>query len=320
MVENTRKFNNVSVVGYLKENGLREIVRKDGGKVICGNIIIATDEISSYKIQSFYAKELDSYGNPNELFTTLKTFVEDGVISIASFLKGNPGADFEQAKAAATQLWALGEYEEYAVKDGDNIVSVPTIRGRKVGFQENSSKEFIPHAAYKFTTYIEEVSEKDDKGCVVITGLVDGYDKNSRGTYPMNKVSLLCEADHKGVAVADYVSKNYKAGQTINLQGEISTVQTKTVVEAVTDGFGTANTPEQVITKISHDYIVTGGKKAPDTLTYTKEQVKAGLIVRDGKALENADRKNNRKSFSAPITPAPKAETPAFGEVDDLDF
>lgn len=319
MAENTRKLNNVSVVGYLKENGLRVMVGKDGGKVICGNLIIATDEVSSYKIQSFYVKELDYNGNPNELFATLSDFVEDKVVSIASFLKANPGADFDQAKAAATQLWALGEYEEYAVKDGDNIVSVPTIKGRKVGFQANSRKEFIPHTSFEFTTYVESISEKDNKGNVVIAGLVDGYDKNSRGTYPMNRVELLCEADHSGVAVADYVSKNYKVGQTLNLKGEISTVQTKTVVEAVTDGFGTANTPEQVVTKISHDYIVTGGRIAPDTLTYTKEQAKNGLIVREGKALDNADRKNNRKSFNAPVS-APKAETATFGEVDDLDF
>lgn len=314
MAENTRKLNKITAVGYLKENGLRVIVGKDGGKVICGNLIIATDEVSSYKIQSFYVKELDYNGNPNELFATLSDFVEDKVVSIASFLKANPGADFDQAKAAATQLWALGEYEEYAVKDGDDIVSVPTIKGKKVGFQANSSKEFIPHTSFEFTTYVENISEKDSKGNVVIAGLVDGYDKNSKGTYPMNRIELLCEAEK-----AEYVSTHYKAGQTINLLGEISTVQTKTIKEAVTDGFGSANTPEQVVTKISHDYIVTGGRVAPDTLTYTKEQAKNGLIVREGKALDNADKKNNRKSFSAPVS-APKAETATFGEVDDLDF
>lgn len=322
MAENaTKRKNSISVVGYLKENGLRQITDKEGGKVICGNLIIATDDISSYKVQSFYVKELDSKGNINDLFITLQKFVNNEVVSIASFLKGNPGADFEQAKAAATQIWASGEYEEYAVKDGEEIVSTPTIRGRRVGFQADSMKEFIPHTKFAFTTYVESISEKDDKGNVIISGLVEGYDKNSRSSYAMNRVNLLCEADCNGVAVADYVSKNYKVGQTLELQGYISTVQTKTVTEAVTDGFGTANTPEQVITKITHDYCVNGGKVAPGTLAWTKEQAKAGLIVRDSKALDNADRKNNRKSYAAPVAEAPasaKVDVSAFG--DDLDF
>lgn len=333
MADSTRKTNKVIVVGYLKENGLRLITGKDGGKVICGNIIISTSDISSYKIQSFYVKELDYSNNPNPMFATLSNFVAENlqVVSIASFLKANPGADFEQAKAAATQLWVLGEYEEYTLKDGDNIVSTPTIKGKKVGFQSDSVKEFVPHATYEFTTYVKEISEKDENGNIVITGLVDGYDKNSRATYPMNQISLLCEAKHDDVAVADYVLEHYKVGDTIHFRGDISTVQTKTVKEAVTDGFGTVNTPEQVITKISHDYIVTGGKIAPDTLVYTKEQVKAGLVVRDSKALENTDRKANRASFASSASTAPAVTTPkvstnnsssAFSSsmFDDMDF
>ena len=84
MAEKKTKTNTVKIVGYLKENNLEQIVNARGDKVIRGSIIVATDNISSHKIQ-FYVAERTSSGEESKDYASLLNLLPDNTITVASF-------------------------------------------------------------------------------------------------------------------------------------------------------------------------------------------------------------------------------------------
>ena len=172
-----KKTNTVKLVGYLKENNLEQITNARGDKVIRGSLIIATDKISSHKVQ-FYVAETTSNGEDSKDYASLLTLLPDNTITIASFLKENSSADFDTAANASSKVWVMARFEEYATRSGERTRSMVTLKGFRAGFSK-ADKAFTPCAEFDVDVYINkiepEVENEEKTGRLLIEGLIPKY-------------------------------------------------------------------------------------------------------------------------------------------------
>lgn len=321
--EQKKKQNSVHITGYLKENNLERVQIKDKGEVIRGSIIIATDETSSYKVQ-YYVSAKTKDGEDSKDFEALSELLPDKVVSIASYLKGNPGSTFEMAAENATKVWALARFEEFASSVGERSKSMILIKGFKAGIkQETEESPFNPHAEFTVDIFVKDIKkevtyedENDEDGTetgrLIITGLVPVYDES------VYVLDLIAPVEN---GIADFVGETYAKGDTGTFKGNLVNIDKKVLREGSEDDdefFGVPSGP-QYRTIFIRERVITGLSKKPlhqgDADCITIEAAKAGMAKRAAKMEENGKREQNK----AKKEETPKAETKK-DFADDMDF
>lgn len=309
-----KKTNTVKLVGYLKENNLEQITNARGDKVIRGSLIIATDKISSHKVQ-FYVAETTSNGEDSKDYASLLTLLPDNTITIASFLKENSSADFDTAANASSKVWVMARFEEYATRSGERTRSMVTLKGFRAGFSK-ADKAFTPCAEFDVDVYVNkiepEVENEEKTGRLLIEGLIPKYNGS------VDVVDFVAVSED---GVAKYIGEHYAVGDTANLKGDVVSLQDRQLVETEdTEYFGRSSGP-QYETKFIRERRVVGGSKNPlhegDEGAITKQFVKEGLAARELKMDENgAKAKSSPNSGAQTAAAAPKKTSTS----DDLDF
>lgn len=314
MAEKKTKTNTVKIVGYLKENNLEQIVNARGDKVIRGSIIVATDSISSHKIQ-FYVAERTSSGDESKDYASLLNLLPDNTITVASFLKENADADFAMAANAASKVWVMARFEEYATKVGERVRSMVTLKGFRAGFSKADSG-FNPCAEFDVDIYINKMDYETDEagkktGRILIEGLLPKYDGS------VDKIDFVAVQDNN---VANYIDKNYKVTDTVNIKGDVVSIQERTIVAGSDESdmfFGRVTTAPQYETVFVRERRIMGGAKTPihagEEGCIEQSFVKNGLASREVKMIANGEKSSN----SAPVVKA--SPKPSF-TADDLDF
>lgn len=141
--------NSVHIVGFLQENTLEKVNIQDKGEVVRGNLIIATDETSRYKV-SFYIPQYLKNGDESADFTSLLELLPEKTTSIAKYLKTNPGTTYEMATEAASKLWVVARFEEFASAEGERSRSMITLKGFKAGFKQEAEEVVVrPQGAHR---------------------------------------------------------------------------------------------------------------------------------------------------------------------------
>lgn len=335
-----RETNSVIVSGFLKENTLEVITSSNGKKAIRGNLIIATGPIESYKIQ-FYVYETPrnaEEGTESKFYKMVSDLLPVNTMTLANYLSENPNATFEEASAAASKVWAAGNFDEY-IRQGDDgeQISVIQIRGRRCGFKTVSGdKPFRPHATFEAKIFIQsiepEMSEpigdavSEATGRLKLTGLIQNYDQS------MTVVPFIVPAED---GVADYVSAHYGVGDTVYVEGSLANTIYKINAEPTVAKFGSAS-HAQYTTRFVNERLITGGDQDPLPVgnpdIISASAVKIGLAKREAKVQEAAARSASRPAAGArkvtnnggtagktPFPAAPKAFSGLPGE-DEVDF
>ena len=312
-----KKVNTVKLVGYLKENNLEQITNAKGIKVIRGSLIIATDKISSHRVQ-FYVAETTSKGEESKDYANLLNLLPENTITIASYLKENSGADFDTAANASSKIWVIARFDEYARRSGERVNSSVVLKAFRAGFSK-ADKTFVPCAEFDVDVYLNKITPEvgsDDKetGRLLLEGLIPTYD---------NSVDLINFVAVSEDGVADYIKKHYAVGDTVNLKGDVVSLQDRQLVETEdSEFFGRTGAP-QYETKFIRERRVVGGSKTPlhegDEGAFSKKLIKEGLAAREVKMDKNgAKAKSSPNTYvaSVPTNKDAGLKSPA----DDLDF
>lgn len=310
------KNNTVKLVGYLKENTLEQITNTRGDQVIRGSLIIATDKINSHKVQ-FYVAETTSSGEESKDFVNLSALLPTNTITIASFLKENPEADFETAANASSKIWAMARLDEYASRSGERVRSIVSLRGFRAGFSKASSSPFTTCAEFNVDVYINNIAPEfdgtEETGRVLIEGLIPKYNGS------VDKVDFVAVAED---GIADYIGRTYSVGDTVNLNGDVVNITERILVDSEGDDnhFGRAASGPQYETKFIHELRICGGSKNPlkdgDEGAITAAEARDGLAAREVKMTENGAKAAER----AKASPNPAPAKPTRQADSDLDF
>ena len=306
------KTNTVKIVGYLKENNLEQIVNSRGDQVIRGSVIIATDALSSHKVQ-FYVAEKTANGEDSKDYASLLKLLPDNTITVASFLKENPEADFNMAANAASKIWAMARFDEYATRTGERTRSLITLKGFRAGFSK-ADAPFTPCAEFDVDIFINKMTDEEDEngkktGRVIIEGLIPKYDGS------VDKLDFIAVSENN---IANYISKNYNVYDTVNIKGDVVSIQSRKMVAGSDNSefFGRGASTPQYETTFVRERRIMGGSKTPihqgEEGSVSLEAVKNGLAAREVKMTANGE-----KASSAPVSkPTPRVTVTA----DDLDF
>ena len=283
-----KRRNYVGIVGYLKENTL-ECVSYNGQEAIKGNLIIATSENESFRVQ-FFAYRKSKSGADNKTYLDLVELLPGKTISIASYLTGNPGATFQTAAQCSTKVYVRGELEEDTIKLDNKESTRCVIRGKSAKRRTvTEARPFVPEATFAIDMYIESMKEEsvfnketqDNEltGRLCIVGLTPNY----QGV--MNRITYVVP---KG-KLADFVSSNYEVGDTANFAGVlVETFERKLADAADSDQFAfEAGGKNQYETKFTSERVIKGrdAGKLPihqgEEGCITIDEVKHGLVLRD---------------------------------------
>lgn len=302
-----RKDNNVTLVGYIKEDNLNLIKDKNNQSVIRGSLTITTDEkgANSHKVQ-FWTSETTKKGEHSKDFDSLSELLPEKVVSVASYLEDNPGANFAEAAKAATKIWAFARFDEYVYRSGERVSSSITLKGSRAGLKKATDKTpFKPRAEFSIDVYLEDIRPEEDEnesetGRTVVNGIYVDY----RGI--AQKYSFIAPEED---GIAGYINDHYTVGTTTNLKGDILNIVERKIDEnAEDDHFGRGNGPQYKTTFVNERKIV-GGSKTPlkegEEGAYSKEIIKAALAAREVLMDENGKRRAARENGE---TYAPKVD------------
>ena len=302
--------NTVFIEGYLKENTLKLDDSDPKNKSIKGALVIATDELNSYKMQ-FSVSETKRDGSHSEAYDNLLELFPSKTQSIASFLEVTPKATWEVASNASSKIWMVGSMEEYTrMKKGKEAYAV-TYKGTRAGFKNATDlRPFDPRANFEIDVYIQEKEfETDAKGektgRLLITGLLGDY----RGK--MHKITLVAEK-----TVAQAVDQRYQVTQTARFKGILKNAQVQVAVddsasEPDEDSWGSCAEPEYK-TVFIRERVITGGKKAVDQgekMSYSEEDVKTGLAKREEDIHKNSEERKVKEVGGPANNKGPKKAT-----------
>lgn len=307
--------NTVKIVGYLKENNLAKITNSKGINVINGSLTIAVDDINTHKVQ-FYVAETTKSGETSKDYEALSELLPDCTITVASFLKENPTADFKTAANAASKVWVMARLEEFASRTGERERSLVQIKGFRAGFKTATDKgPFVPCAEFTVDVYINDITAEDgNTGRLVLEGLIPMYDKS------VQKISFVAPTTD---GIADYIGKNYRVGDTVTLKGDLISIQERIEVAGNSGFFGRGNGP-QYETKFIRERRIYGGSEVPlhqgDEGAISTSTIKEGLAQREIKMDANGAKAAARDAAKESTAPkaAPKATASNFSE--DVDF
>ena len=273
--------NYVSITGYLKESSLKHGWIFDGREAIWGNLIIATTESESFKIQ-FSAYRKDKSGADNKKYFDLNKLLSNKIVSINSYVSNNPKSTFQEAAQHSEKLWVRAIMEEYArlgIND-DEITSV-VLTGQSVVIKPiDCFGSFVPEATYDMDMFIESINKEKvsgkNNGEITERLVVSGLFPNYRGM--MNRVSFVVPCGK----LSDFVLDNYKVGDTANFSGKL-----------VGNTFGTINEC-QIFGRCAGHLPIRQGENG----SITPEEVKTGLALRDEHIAETTDRFRHPMNFS----------------------
>lgn len=321
MPEQTKKpQNKVRIVGYLKENNLELITNSRGDSVVRGSLVIATDEVNSHKVQ-FYVAEKTKAGEPSKDYAELVKLLPESTVTVASYLEADPSADFQTAANAATKIWAMARFDEYAKnKDGKEVSSV-TMKGFRAGLKTAADKNpFAPVAEFTVDAYIDTITEEvGDTGRLVLETYLPKYDGS------VQKIVFVAPTED---GIASYIKGHYAPHDTVMLTGDIVSIQQRKLVEDTAPGafFGRALEPQYETTFV-RERIIRGGSATPihqgEEGCIADAAVKSGLVMR--KMTIDGNTAKDGMSYSASKggfhDPAPKAKaTAGFAAQSDVDF
>lgn len=332
-----QRQNTVSITGYLKENNLEKVKNTRDEEVIRGSLLIAVSELNCHKVQ-FYVSAKTKDGEDSKDFENLLKLLPSETVSVASYLKDNPGSDFEMAARAATKVWTIAKFDEFVSMGSDNKeMSMITLKGFKAGIKTaTDSSPFVPHADFTVDAYIDNIYPEydgDDEnaketGRKFLFCLLPNYNKT------VSKITFIAPVEnHDGVRVADYISKCYHPGDTVTLKGEVINIVERILKEEAhpEEYFGVAPTP-QYETRFTHERLIMGGSAKPaspeDDKYISKEEAKDGLAERLAKAKQNGEAKAKKaaekEKEAAPVDDFGKKGTldsdPSAIFSKDLDF
>ena len=293
--------NSVVIVGYLKENTL-ECVSYNGQEAIKGNLIIATSENESFKVQFFAYRKSKKSGADNKTYLDLVELLPGKTISVASYLSGNPGATFQTAAQCSTKIRIWGKLEEDTIKLDNKESTRYVIRGRSAKLRTaTEARPFTPEATFTVDMYIESMKEEsvfnketqDNEltGRLCVVGLTPDY----QGV--MNRITYVVP---KG-KLADFVSNNYEVGDTANFAGVLVETFERKLVDAVdNDPFAfDAGGKSQYETKFTSERVIQGRNRGKLPIhqgeegCITIDEVKHGLVLRDEHIADRTARRGN---------------------------
>ena len=310
--------NSVRLVGYLKETTLEEKVSQAGRHFITGNITVALDEFNTHRVR-FLVFEDDNA----EKYATLAKFLPANTVSIASYLKSTPTANFTTASSMAAKLWVMATIEEFASRSGEKEKSMIMLKGFSLGLVD-AEKPFVPSASFEADVYIETMEDEEDEhgvpsGRLLIGAIVPAY----KGM--VYRVPLVAPAEDN---IAKYMKKVYKVGDTARLSGRLVAMRVHIANEAPaeTEYFGKVE-EQQYTTRFVRENIIEKGPKTPIAQgaegSISTDFVKNGLALREVEMDKNGQKRNSAPA-SQPVAPAP---TPVVGTKttvsisnDDFDF
>ena len=303
------RANNVRIVGYLKENNLEQITKDDGTTAIRGSLIVATDKISSYKIQ-FYVSSVNSSNEASADYERMEALLPQNTITIASFLKNNSETDFEAAAAMASKVWIMARFDEYATRSGERVNSMITLKGSRGGFA--SEDKFQPTADFKADIYINKMTPEYDAdnnatGRIWIEGYLPKYDKS------VDVIDFVAINEYN---VSKFISENWKAGDSVYVEGQLVNIQERILADenAASTQFGRPSAP-QYETRFIRERQITGGagtpKRTAEEGAITAEEVKNGLAEREVKMA-----RNGAKAKQSPNNASNGAAAPAKKGID----
>lgn len=170
--EQVNYTNFVNVVGYLKDNTLKPTITQSKKEAISGQLIIALNDSTEFRIKYFASKEYQD-GRANPLYATLQNMFPDKCVTVKTLLEANPGATFDDIKVQASKVWANGEFDIYDRKDEQGTIHTSvTLNGRGAGFHTaNSKKPFAERATFKVEGYVNAI--KDEKQGDTETGRLE---------------------------------------------------------------------------------------------------------------------------------------------------
>ena len=317
-------INTVSIKGYLKENTLEQVTSSTGDQVIRGALLVATDALNAHKIQ-FYISETKFNGEHSADFDRMQELLPAKTVSMASFLKDASAADFAMATNAATKVWVMAHFDEYATRNGERMTSLVTLRGDRAGLATADKGPFVPKAEFSATIYINKMEPEQDEaggatGRIKIEGLLPRY----KGL--LNVIDFIAVADNN---VAEVARTYWHVGDTVRIDGDLVSLALRKKIEgAENSSFGRPRAPQYETTFIRERRIMGGPSKEPirGDGALTKDMVKTGLALREAKMEQNGSRAQQNASRGssasvrpvAPSTPSYPTGTGFPGE--DVDF
>lgn len=275
------RSNIVFIKGYLKENSLEQRLLFDGQEAIRGNLIIATTESESFKVQFFAYRKFKSGANSKTYFDLVK-LLSNKIVSIDSYISNNPKSTFQEAAQHSEKLLVRAVMEEHArlgIND-DEITSV-ILRGMNVVTKPvNWFASFAPEATFVMDMFVESINREEIPGKnnektaerLIVSGLFPNY----CGT--MNRVSFVVPSGKLSYFVLD----NYKVGDTANFAGKL-----------VGNTFGSIDEC-QILGRAAGHLPIRQGENG----CITPEEVKTGLALRDERVAETTARFRHPMSFS----------------------
>ena len=309
--KSSRNF--VLAVGFLKETTLELKSSSDGRRFISGNVTVAVDEFNTHRVRFLVFED-----QLKDKFDAVEKFLPNNVVSIASYLKANPTANFAVASGMAAKVWVTGTLEEYAKIKGENETSSITLAGAKIGFSD--PEKFEPKATFEVEGVVASIADEvvDEKA----TGRVN------LGLYIPAYKELIYKADFVVNAennAAKYVKEKFAEGDSLLIKGNLVAMVIKTVNEETddeedVDSFGDPITP-QYTTRFVREMVVTGGKRVDDLLT--KKQITAGLVARTELATSRGKAEKERalkKAAAAEETHDSIPSAAPAANKDDFDF
>ena len=311
--------NLVTITGYLKENTLEQIVSKNGKNAIRGNLIIATSDIESHRVQ-FYVSETTSSGAESKEYKGLLELLPGKTRTIASILESDRTATFASACEMASKVWVAGYFDEYAKRTDTGEISVVQIRGRRGGFRTASttSAPFEPKTRFEVEAYLYEMTPEVDQdgnetGRLSIVGLLQNYDQF------VIKIGFVAPVED---GIADYIKNNYAVSDTVHINGVLLNVMHRVLVESASESHFGAGGKDQYSTTFVNERQITGGDAKPikegTDGSITKNAVKIGLAKRESKIMANST-----KAAAAPTAQSALAKgfgASATASSDDVDF
>lgn len=311
--------NSVKVVGYLKENNLEQITNSRGDQVIRGSIIIAVDEVSSHRIQ-FYVAAKTKAGEDSKDYEGLSKLLPNNTITIASFLKENPTADFQTAANAASKVWAMARFEEYATRVGERVRSLVTLKGFRAGFKTAAdAAPFKPCAEFEVNGFVNALipevdANNNETGRVVVELAMPLYDGS------VQLIDFIAPTEGN---VANYITSNYAQTNTVVLKGDVISIQEKKLKDGDGDFFGRGSEP-QYETRFIRERRILGGCKTPikdgEEGSFTSKLVKDGLASREIKMDANGEKAEKAKAAKEEASATVTSTAAAVAGFEDGDF
>lgn len=273
-----QKMNEVKIEGILSEIDIKETSFVKNGKTInaLGGVIkirvdqnVNGQDVVNEIPVSVFASELKNDGNPNPVYTSLKTVMETYVSIAAGGIEMADRVRITRAQITSNTYYANGE----------NLVSYPRITGTFIN--RIKAEDCKPEASFEVEFMIGECgyetnAEGEETGRYRIKGIIPQYGGK------VDVVPFYAVKD----SVIDAVSNYWQAGDTVHVVGQLNFTSKTEIVEVPVD-FGDPIQKKKTITV--SDLIIIGGSSSPleGDFALDPDEVNAALAERKARLEES---------------------------------